>query len=130
MRSLTTIAPSRCSRPVLSNVIKRFVLNQFDSFLTLENRLTQHQSGNRKKHSTETLSLHVTDHIFRAVDDKKLTAMVLIDLSKAFDSICHTSLLQKLRYLGTSSQALTWFESYLTDRMQSTRVSTSLQGRS
>ena len=52
--------------------------------------------------------------------------MVLIDLSKAFDSICHSTLLLKLRSLGTSSQALKWFESYLTDRKQSTRLGTSL----
>ena len=41
--------------------------------------------------------------------------MVLIDLSKAFDSICHRTLLLKLQGLGVSSKALTWFESYLTD---------------
>ena len=52
--------------------------------------------------------------------------MVLIDLSKAFNSICHSTLLLKLRRLGTSSQALKWFESYLTDRKQSTRLGTSL----
>ena len=52
--------------------------------------------------------------------------MVLIDLSKAFDSICHSTLLLKLRSLGTSSQALKWFESYLTDHKQSTRLGTSL----
>ena len=47
--------------------------------------------------------------------------MVLIDLSKAFDSICHSTLLLKLRSLGTSSRALKSFDSYLTDRKQSTR---------
>ena len=67
-----------------------------------------------------------TDHIFRAIDQQQLTAMVLIDLSKAFDSICHSTLLLKLNSLGTSSQALKWFESYLTDRKQSTRLGTSL----
>ena len=61
-----------------------------------------------------------TDHIFRAIDQQQLTAMVLIDLSKAFDSICHSTLLLKLSSLGTSSQARKWFESYLTDRKQST----------
>ena len=50
--------------------------------------------------------------------------MVLIDLSKAFDSICHRTLL-KLQGLGASSKALKWFESYHTDRMQSTRLGTS-----
>ena len=38
--------------------------------------------------------------------------MVLIDLSKAFDSICHRTLLTKLKGLGVSTEALNWFESY------------------
>ena len=44
--------------------------------------------------------------------------MVLIDLSKAFDSMCHRTLLTKLKGLGASNEALNWFESYLTNRMQ------------
>ena len=112
--------------PVHSKVAEKIALIQFNDFLTKKNKLTQHQGGNPKNHSTETLSLLVTDHIFRAIDRQQLTAMVLIDLSKAFDSICHSTLLRKLRSLGTSSQALKWFESYLTDRKQSTRLGTSL----
>ena len=112
--------------PVLSKVAEKIALIQFNDFLTKQDKLTQHQSGNCKNHSTETLSLLVTDHILRAIDQQQLTAMVLIDLSKAFDSICHSTLLLKLRGLGTSSQALKWFESYLTDRKQSTRLGTSL----
>ena len=101
-------------------------MTQFNDFMTKQNKLTQHQSGNRKNHSTETLSLLVTDQIFRDIDQQQLTAMVLIDLSKAFNIICHSTLLLKLRSLGTSSQALKWLESYLTDRKQSTRLGTSL----
>ena len=131
--------PSRCSHPrnsnnnqpisllpVLSKVAERFALIQFNEFLTKQNKLTQHQSRNHKNRSTETLNLLVTDHIFGAIDQQQLTAMVLIDLSKAFNSICHSTLLLKLRRLGTSRQALKWFESYLTDRKQSTRLGTSL----
>ena len=51
--------------------------------------------------------------------------MVLIDLSKAFDSICHRTLLTKLKGLGASNEASKWFESYLTNQMQSTRLGTS-----
>lgn len=94
---------------------------QYKNYLTRKNRLTQHQSGNRKP-----LSLLVTDDIFTAIDQKKLTAMVLIDLIKAFDSICHHNLMCKLQHLGTSREALKWFKSYLTDRQQSTRVGISL----
>ena len=45
-------------------------------------------------------SLLVTGHIFKAMDKKEITATVLIDLSKAFDSICHRTLLLKLQGLG------------------------------
>ena len=83
-------------------------------------KLTRHQSGNRKYHSIETLN------IIKARDDRKWTPMVQIDLSRAFDSICRANLLHKLSSLGTSNRALKWFESYLTDRQQSTRVGTSL----
>ena len=65
--------------------------------------------------STKTLSLLVTGHtcIFKAMNKKEKTAMVLIDLSKAFDSICHGTLLLKLQGLGVSSKASKWFEGYL-----------------
>ena len=67
---------------------------------------------------TPKLSGHLSNQIFRAIDDKKLTAMELIYFSKAFDTICHSSLLQTLHnlHVGRSSQALKWFESYLTGR--------------
>ncbi|XP_074635839.1 uncharacterized protein LOC141894176 [Acropora palmata] len=111
--------------PVLSKVTEKIALNQFTEYLTQQGNLTCHQSGNRKFHSTETLSLLVTGHIYKAMDKKEITAMVLIDLSKAIDSICHRTLLTKLKGLGASNEALNWFESYLTNRMQSTRLGAS-----
>ena len=74
---------------------------------------------------TPKISGHISDQIFRAIDHKKLTAMEVIDFSKAFHSICHSSL-ETLRNLGKTSQTLKWFESYLAVRMQSTWVGTSL----
>lgn len=112
--------------PILSKIAERVALGQYNKYLIEKCRLTSHQSGNRKHHSTESLSLLVTDQIYRAIDEKKLTAMVLIDLSKAFDSICHLSLLNKMHNIGTSGPALEWFKSYLSDRSQSTRIGPSL----
>ena len=102
--------------PVLSKIAERLALIQFTEYLVENQRSTNHQSGNRKLHSTETISLLITDRIFRAMDEKKVTAMVLIDLSKAFDSICHERLLQKLQSVGASSSSVDWFQSYLCDR--------------
>ena len=118
---------SENNRPVsllsaLSKVIEKLALQQYTNYLLEKNCLTGQQSGNKRYHSTETLGLLVADHLFKAIDEKKITAMVLIDLSKAFDSICHFTLLEKLRMLGTSPNALIWFKSYLTNREQSTRI--------
>ena len=114
--------------PLLSKVVERIALCQFNNYLIKKkkNRLTSHQSGNRKFHSTETLSLLVSDHICKAMDKKQITVMVLIDLSKAFDSLCHLNLLNKLTNLGTSNKARMWFQSYLTNSQQCTRIATSL----
>ena len=108
--------------PVLSKIAERLALIQFTEYLVENQRSTNHQSGNRKLHSTETISLLITDRIFRAMDEKKVTAMVLIDLNKAFDSICHEKLLQKLQSVGASSSSVDWFQSYLCDRYQVTRI--------
>ena len=57
-----------------------------------------------------------------AMDRKQVNALILLDLSKAFDSIDHMSLLKKLRAMGTSKEAVEWFRSYLTGRKQSVRI--------
>jgi Fe-S cluster biosynthesis and repair protein YggX len=56
------------------------------------------------------------------MDSKELTVIVLLDFSKAFDSIDHCKLLVKLQALGLSLSALEWFRSYLTDRKQQVRI--------
>ena len=83
------------------------------------NCLTGDQSGNKKQHSTETLNILMSDLALEVMDRKQVTALVLLDLSKAFDSIDHMSLLRKLRAMGTSKEAIEWFRSYLTGRKQS-----------
>ena len=62
------------------------------------------------------ISLHATDHVFKAVDERRITAMILIDLSKAFEILSHNLLVRKLQDLGTSESSTKWFESSLTER--------------
>ena len=73
-------------------------------------------------HSTETLNIYTTDLILEAMDKKEISALVLLDLSKAFDSIGHEKLLQKLSAVGASLAVVQWFRSYLSDRTQSVGI--------
>ena len=104
--------------PILSKVSERLAHRQFADYLTKNKKLAKSQSGNRKLHSRETALLCVTDDLLLAMDSKKVSVVVLLDMSKAFDSISHTVLLQKLQALGVSSPSLDWFHSYLTGRCQ------------
>ena len=107
---------------VLSKVCEKVALDQFGSYITEKQRLSPHQNGNRKHHSTETFNIFITDKMLEAMDNKHVTALVLLDLSKAYDSISHKILLHKLKCVGASPPAIKWFESYLSGRTQYVRI--------
>ena len=98
--------------PVLSKVCERVAFNQFTTYLDSKERLTSKQRGNKQHHSTETTLIHTTDQILRAIDNKQLTATVLLDRSNAFDSLHHDILHTKLQDVGACTTALQWFRSY------------------
>ena len=108
--------------PIVSKIAERLVHGQLMEHLIRNNKLAAHQSGNRKLHSTETALLYVTDQLLQAMDSKKVSIMVLLDMSKAFDSIRRDILLSKLQNLDFSQGALDWFQSYLSNRQQCVRI--------
>ena len=107
--------------PVLSKVCERVAYNPFVTYLTTKKRLTTKQNGSKKWHSTETSLLRTTDAFLKGID-KKLTTCVLLDMSKAFDSVYHQILLRKLQDVGALTSVLQWFNSYLTNRYQVVRI--------
>ena len=92
--------------PVLLKVCERAAFNQFTTYVDSKERSTSKKSGNKQHHSTETTLIHTTDQILRAIDNKQLTATVLLDMSKALDSLHHGILLTKLQDVGVSKTAL------------------------
>ena len=112
--------------PILSKVCERVALNQITPYLMSNERLSTRQSGNKKSHSTETSLIRTTDAILNAIDEKKTTAVVLLDMSKAFDTINHGILLNKLLDIGISPSCVAWFTSYLSDRRQVVRINSEL----
>jgi Reverse transcriptase (RNA-dependent DNA polymerase) len=75
------------------------------------------QSAYRKCHSTETALFKVVNDLLLAADHGEVSALCLIDLSVAFDTVDHELLLSRLQSrFGVVSTALNWFTSYLTNR--------------
>lgn len=104
--------------PVLSKILERVAYNQIWEYVNQNNILHEMQSGFRKGHSTSSALANILDDIVGCLDRKKLVAMILLDFSKAFDTINHSLLSAKLKYYGFSQTALTFISSYLSDRFQ------------
>ncbi|KAJ8886544.1 hypothetical protein PR048_012755 [Dryococelus australis] len=83
--------------------------------------LSPYQSGFRAKHSFATaLTQSVTDGIRKKMDERKLTVLTMLDLSKAFKTVDYNMLLNKMSSLFILSlAAVQWFQSYFTDRRRS-----------
>ena len=84
------------------------------------------QSGNKKDRSTNTSLIRTTETIMSGIDKKKVAAVVLSDMSKAFDTINLEILLNKLQDIGISPFGITWFNSYLCERHQIVRINNEL----
>lgn len=70
--------------PLVSKVMERAILVQLLAFLTVHNSLSVYQYGFRKKHSTETAVIYLTDYILDHMDRQMITGAAFIDLKKAF----------------------------------------------
>ena len=112
--------------PILSKVCERAAHSQFANFLDSNNIIHHLQSGNRKFHSTETALLDFTDKLLSKIDQKKISVIALLDMSKASDSIRHDLMLHKLLRSGVSKSACVWFESYLSHREQVVKIQNTL----
>src|SRR6187399_1042686 len=90
--------------------------------LTIYLDLTKFQSttiGIQEKHSTETCIIKTLSDMYKSIDTGTSTLAVALDLSAAFDTVCHSTLLSRLQYsFGISGTALEWISSYISGRSQ------------
>ena len=107
--------------PVLSKIIEKSATNQLVKYFEDNNLLSPYQHAYRKGHSTTTCLAEVINYVHNLTDKKKHCAIVSLDLSKAFDSINHQLLLNKLLQLQLSDSTIKWIDSYLSNRKQKTR---------
>ncbi len=103
--------------PFIGKIIEKVVFNQLNNYLTSNGYLDNFQSGFRVHHSTETALIKIINDIRFNSDSGKISVLVLLDLSAAFDTVDHNILLERLEnWVGLSGMALKWFRSYLEGR--------------
>ena len=108
----------------MSKVLERLIHGQLSAYLKRMNFLCENQSGFRRNHSTATAVTHFTDNILTNIDKGLITGTVFTDFSKAFDTVEHDILLNKLEHYGVCSQSLRWFKDYLHERKQTVSIDT------
>ena len=106
----------------MSRVFEKLVFNQLYEYLDKSKFIHYKQSGFRSLHSAVTCLLKSTDSWYANMDKGRFTATIFIDLKKAFDTVDHDILLQKIEKYGVIDLEHIWFSSYLKNRQQLCRV--------
>ena len=110
----------------ISKILEKVVAAQLKKYLSVNNLNNPMQSAYREGHSTESALLSVGNEIHLDLAKGKCTALVLLDLSAAFDTIDHSILINRLSSLfGIKETVLKWLRSYLTDRKQKVKIGNS-----
>ena len=113
--------------PIISKIIERTVHDQLYAYLCSRNLLSDSQSGFRSNHSTTTTLLEVQDYILNNMDKGFATGVIFLDLKKkAFDTVSHEILINKLASYGIKDDELDWCKSYLCNRSQAVHVNSFL----
>ena len=107
----------------LSKIIEKVASNQLTSYLNTHNLCPKFQSGYLKGHSCETAMVKVSNDIQKMIYEGKMVIQVILDLSSAFDTVDHNTLLNGLeKRFGISGKALDWIKSYLTGRTFAVKI--------
>ena len=110
----------------LSKVCEKLINSQIVEYIDKYHLFDPYQSAYRKYSSTATALLKITEDIMESIDDADVTLLILLDFSKAFDTVNHRLLIEKLRIMGFDNNACKWVHSYLTERYQRVRIKNDL----
>ena len=98
------------------------ITSNITNHVVTQNLLDDRQRAYREGKSTEQLVKHLTERRREAIEMKLFVGILFVDLTKAFDTVSHNILLQKLNDLGIRGDIWLWLKNYLTERRQFVRI--------
>ena len=104
--------------PIFNKIFEKLMHKRLTSSLEKHNVLFSHQFGFQKNKSTTQAILDLCNQLTMALDKKEISCCIFLDFAKAFDTVDHKILLDKLNHYGIRGSALNWFRSYLSSRTQ------------
>ena len=114
--------------PVIGKCIEYFASQQLTEYIETNQLFSNQQYGFRKNYSTTYLMIDLFDDIYNSKSKSKKPGIIFLDIKKAFDTVDHKILLDKLYYYGIKDTALEWIKSFLSDRVQCTKVNNKATG--
>ena len=101
---------------VVSKIIEKSIHLQIEDYLKKIKLIYMYQSGYRANHASDFCLAKLIDFILTGMDKQMNVDMIFVDLQKAFDTLDHEVLLEKVKYFGLLTSVIKWFEFYLSSR--------------
>ena len=108
--------------PAIARVFEKLIYGELYNYFIKNNLLGNKQFGFRSLHSTALALGKSVNHWLMNIDNGKMNSVVFLDIKKAFDTINHEILLQKLSCYDIKDLELMFFQSYLYNRTQSCNI--------
>ena len=103
---------------IFNKLLEKLVYRRLIDFLNHNNTLYKYQFGFRKNHSTSLALIETMDMIYGSLDKGEFVFGIYFDLQKAFDTVDHKILLDKLYNYGIRGNLYEWLVNYLFNRKQ------------
>ena len=108
--------------PIFSKIMERLIYNQFIEYIDKHKILSELQFGFQKNKSTEQAISSIVSNITNSLSNKHSSYCIFLDFAKAFDTVNHEILVDKLSFYGVHGSTLALFKSYLSNRTQVVEV--------